>query len=144
MISKWDARFLALAEHIASWSKDPSTQCGAVIVAPDRSVVSVGYNGFPRGVADHSDRLSDRDTKYALMVHAEMNAILTARGRMTGCALYVWPFAPCERCAAHVVQAGIVRVAAPMAAGERGERWAASLDRTRALLDEVGVELVEV
>ena len=53
---KWDRRFLALAEHVADWSKDPSTKTGAVIVRPDRTIASMGYNGFPRGMADTDDR----------------------------------------------------------------------------------------
>ena len=68
-ISKWDKRFLGLAAHVAEWSKDPSTQVGAV-VANGKKVVSLGFNGFPQGLSD-DHRLHDRETKYSLVLHAE-------------------------------------------------------------------------
>ena len=64
---KWDRRFLELANFVASWSKDPSTKVGAVIVRADRTVASMGFNGFPRGVLDHEGRYADRATKYAMV-----------------------------------------------------------------------------
>ncbi len=66
----WDERFLALAEHIAGWSKDPSTKVGAVITRPDRTISSIGYNGLPRYVIDGEERLNHRKTKYEMTVHA--------------------------------------------------------------------------
>ena len=76
-MNKWDIRYQQMAKLVASWSKDPSTRTGAVIVTPQKTVVSVGFNGFPRGVADDS-RLYDRPIKYQIIVHCEMNAVLTA------------------------------------------------------------------
>nr|MBC8517410.1 CMP deaminase [Euryarchaeota archaeon] len=73
MIDKWDSRFLELANSIATWSKDPSRGVGAVSVSPRRQVLATGYNGLPRGVEDHPDRL-ERPVKYDLTGHAEMNA----------------------------------------------------------------------
>ena len=57
-LDKWDRRFLGLAAHVAEWSKDPSTQVGAV-VANGKKVVSLGFNGFPQGMSD-DHRLHDR------------------------------------------------------------------------------------
>ena len=141
-MSSWDRRFLELAEHVAMWSKDPSTKVGAVIVRPDRTVASIGYNGFPRGVHDTVERLHDRDLKYALIVHAEMNAILNAAEPVRGCTLYVWPpsYGPtCDRCAVHVVQAGISRVVGMKAQGERAERWRDACGRAFMIYHEAGV-----
>jgi len=111
--AKWDRRFLDLAAHVAAWSKDPSTKCGAVIVDRDLLVVSLGYNGFGPGVADDPGRYADRDTKYALVIHAEENAVISARRDLTGCTLYTYPFLTCDRCAARMIRAGISRVVAP-------------------------------
>lgn len=80
-MSKWDHRFLELAELVGSWSKDPSTQVGAVIVDIDNRIVSTGFNGFPRGCLDHADTLGDRDRKLLRTIHAEDNALLFARRR---------------------------------------------------------------
>lgn len=138
---KWDRRFLTLAEHVASWSKDPSTKTGAVIVRPDKTIASVGYNGFPRGCDDSNQIYQDREAKYSRVIHCEMNAILSAREPLQGYTLYTWPFMSCDRCAAHVVQAGIKRCVAPAMPPELAERWAVALERATSLFKEAKVEL---
>jgi len=137
---KWDLRFLALAEHVASWSKDPSTQVGAVIVRPDRTIASLGYNGFPRWIADTDERLNDRETKYKLMVHCEMNAIISAREPLKGYTLYVHPFMTCARCAVHIAQAGISRVVAPVMPQDKSERWADAFRDAEGIYGECKIE----
>ena len=59
MSEKWDQRFIELAQHISGWSKDPSTKVGCIVVGEDREIRSTGFNGFPRGIADDSERLED-------------------------------------------------------------------------------------
>ena len=111
MSIKWDTRFLELSESIATWSKDPSRGVGAVIVSPMKQVLATGYNGLPRGVEDHPERL-ERPVKYDLIVHAEMNAIIQcARNGITpvGATMYS-SFSPCIHCTLSIVQAGIARV----------------------------------
>lgn len=137
MFGKWDRRFLSMAKLVASWSKDPSTQTGAVIVAPDRRVVSVGFNGFPQGIRD-DHRLHDRPTKYEIIVHCERNALIFAREPLHGCTLYTWPFPSCRPCAALMLQAGIVRHVAPEVPPELEERWGKSCDGAIALYEEGG------
>ncbi|MBT7127172.1 MAG: CMP deaminase, partial [Candidatus Thioglobus sp.] len=77
-LDKWDKRYLGLAAEVSTWSKDPSTQVGAVTVGSKKEVLSQGFNGFPRGIDDSDERYNNRDTKYKLVVHAEMNAIYNA------------------------------------------------------------------
>jgi len=84
MITKWDRRFLEMARLVSSWSKDPSTKVGSVVVRPDKTVASVGFNGFPRGVADTEARLCDRGEKLDLIVHAEINALSVAHESLSG------------------------------------------------------------
>jgi dCMP deaminase len=139
----WDQYFLRIAAVAASKSKDPSTQVGAVIVRPDRTIVSVGYNGFPRGVADTPERLNDRPTKYSLVVHAEMNAILSARESLNGYTLYTVPFMPCDRCFVHVIQAGIKRVVFPPATPSQQDRWGDAFARVHRLAEETNIILQE-
>ena len=109
---KWDRRFLQLAKHIAEWSKDPSTKCGAVIVDGNRRIVGVGYNGFPRGVEDDEWRYTDRSIKYSLTVHAETNAIAKlARSNESGMdATMFVTHSPCLDCAKLIYQSGINHV----------------------------------
>lgn len=141
---KWDSRFLDLARHVSTWSRDPSTKVGAVIVRPDRTVASLGFNGFPRGVDDAPERYADRETKLRFVCHAEPNAILTAHERLHGCSIYTVPFPPCCECAKLIVQAGIKRVVAPSTPPEIRARWADSLDAADVMFREAGVEVEHV
>lgn len=125
---KWDLRFLDMAKLVASWSKDPSTKCGAVIVRPDRTIVSMGYNGFPKAHPDDGELIQNRDEKYGRVVHAEMNALLHAYQPVMGCSLYVTG-PTCDRCAAHIIQAGISRVVWPRQENDFTERWGVAFKR---------------
>lgn len=107
---KWHRDFLDLAEWWAERkSKDPSTKVGAIIVGARRVVIGMGYNGFPRGVHDSPDRYEDRETKYQLVAHAEINAILNCAVPPRGATLYC-TLAPCHECAKAIIQAGIADV----------------------------------
>lgn len=136
----WPSRFLALAIHVSSWSKDPSTQVGAVIFDAKRRVRGLGYNGFPRGVADTTERYIDRPVKYSMVVHAEANAILNAIGSVEGCFL-VSTFPPCAECAKLIIQAGIKAVYHPISSVER---WTASCDTALTMFLEAGVSVHEI
>lgn len=144
---KWDRRFLELAKFVSTWSKDPSTQVGAVIVDQNRIVVGMGYNGFPRGVNDDEYRYNDREAKYKLIVHAEQNAIINAGHRAVGATIYVYPaFGKpplCSTCAKSVIQAGIVRVVGyePEVDSERAARWADELAWAYLLCNEAELEM---
>src|SRR6056297_1129882 len=93
LMNKWDERFLDMAELVATWSKDPSTKIGAVCVEPQsKRILSMGYNGFPRGIADLDWRYEDKEVKYSLVVHAEANAIYNATSNgvsLEGSTIYV-------------------------------------------------------
>ncbi|CAB4143763.1 ComEB Deoxycytidylate deaminase [uncultured Caudovirales phage] len=135
----WDKRFLELAEHVAQWSKDPRTKVGAVIVDEKKRVVSVGYNGFPRGVHDDPDRYEDRTTKHLFVAHAERNALDNAPLMVDGCTIYV-PLLPCNECAKSIIQKGIIRVVT-YAPDRDGTMF--NWDITRKMFYEAGVKLVE-
>lgn len=95
-------------------SKDPSTQVGACIVNNHNKIMSVGYNGFPRGCNDDDfpwERTGDEfETKYPYVCHAELNAILNnGGGSLEGCKIYVALF-PCNECAKAIIQSGIKEV----------------------------------
>ncbi len=134
--TKWDNRFLVLAKLIGSWSKDPSTKVGAVIVDEDNKIVSLGYNGFPKKISDN-DRLNHRETKYNIVVHAEMNALAFANKSVEGCTLYTYPFEPCPRCACSIIQYGIKRVVSVV---NTDERWEDQFKLSRELFKEAGVQ----
>lgn len=137
----WDDRLLGLARYVASWSKDPSTKVGAVIGRFDKTVASVGFNGFPRCVEDTPERLHDRDQKYPRTVHAELNAILHARENVEGCTMYVTR-PPCAQCAAAMIQAGIARLVTPYPSEEFLSRWGVSLAFAISMLDEANIDIV--
>lgn len=138
-MNKWQRRFFDLAALVAAWSKDPSSQVGAVIVDDRKRIVSVGFNGLPIGVDDTEDRLNRREIKYELVVHAEANAILTAQRSVAGCTIYVHPYLPCSRCAGAIIQAGIKKVVVedrPIP-----ERWRENFMLSKTILEEAGVEV---
>ena len=141
----WHRRFLELAEHISSWSKDPSTKVGCVIVGPDREVRSTGFNGFPRGIADTSERLNNRPLKYKLVVHGEMNAILHAARigvSLKGCVAYT-TLPSCSGCSIALVQAGIRETVHPDGL-DIPDRWQEDFDLGADILSEGGVTIRKV
>ena len=140
-MTKWDERFRRMAFEVASWSKDPGTKVGAVLVN-DRRIIATGYNGFPQGIKDLVERYENRETKLSLTVHAEANAILNAakNGATTaGTTLYT-TFPPCVHCATSIVQAGIWRIVSPPIASAP-LRWHQSFSMGRDVLREGGVEV---
>ena len=145
MSDKWDLRFIELAHHISSWSKDPSTKVGCVVVGADREIRSTGFNGFPRGIDDSMERLENREEKYNLICDAEENAIMHAARigvSLKDCTAYVtWP--PCTRCARSLIQAGIVEV---VYAGGKDipERWVEDFTRSTGMMKEAGLKLRNV
>jgi len=138
-MSKWDQRFLDLAEHIAEWSHDPRTKVGAVIVDDQKRVVSMGYNGFPRGIKDSEERYNDRSTKHLFVCHAERNALDNAPHSVEGCTMYV-PLLPCNECAKSIIQNGITKVITYKTNREDTFHW----DITRIMFQEAGVMLEEI
>lgn len=133
----WDRHWLGVAKAVSKASKDPSTKIGAIIIRPDRSEVSWGYNGFPKGIADTPERLLDRDVKLELVLHGEENALLKAREDVTGCTMYVWPLFSCAKCALKIINCGIARVVSPPATQER---WKPSYEAAMKLYLEAGVQ----
>jgi dCMP deaminase len=140
----WDRWFLGLAQYISTASKDPSTQTGAVIVRPDRSVVSVGFNGFPRGMNDADELYANREEKYSRVVHCEVNAVVLAAQSVRGCTLYTYPFASCDRCVVQMIQAGITRFVFPEPSADALTRWASAFEKTKKYIQECGLYATEV
>jgi|LakMenEpi03Aug12_release.lakeMendotaPanAssembly.Ray.scaffolds.fasta_scaffold939481_2 dCMP deaminase len=150
---KWDKHFIDMCRLHAKLSKDPSTKVGAVIVTPDRQVVSAGFNGFPRGVKD-DERLLDREVKLKLVVHAEMNAILAAANlgiRVQGCTMYLaaesngvlWSGPPCSRCLVSLIQAGISEIVS-IKNTCIPDRWKDDIEFSRSIIEEVGLGYREI
>ena len=138
---KWHQRFLRLAEEVASWSKDPSRKIGAVAVGAKGQVLAQGFNGFPRGIDDSEERYNDRERKYELVVHAEMNVIYNATYNgvsLDGATLYVSGLPVCSECAKGIVQVGIKRVI--MRHMEIPESWQDSWRKTQEMFHEANIQ----
>ena len=143
MIISWDDYFMGLAHLSGLRSKDPNTQVGACIVDKDNKVVSIGYNGMPRGCNDN-DYPWDRegaflDTKYAFVVHAELNAILNASRSVNDCSIYVSLF-PCNECAKAIIQSGIKKIIYESDKYDGTDGNIAS----KKMLKDAGIELVQL
>lgn len=105
----WNDYFMGIAELSAKRSKDPKTKVGACIIDPfENHIVSIGYNGMPRGLEDSAE-IWNSDEKHHFVVHAEANAILNTDVNLHGKVLYVTMF-PCNECAKLLAQKGIIKV----------------------------------
>lgn len=138
MASKWQQRFYQMAQLVSSWSKDPSTQVGAVIAEQNR-IVSVGFNGYPHGISDSAET-DDREMKYLKTLHAEENAILFAKRNLDGCEIWVTHF-PCPNCAAKIIQTGIKGVHSPKPDGEFLLRWQDKIKISQDMFNQAGIAL---
>lgn len=144
---KWDRRFMEMAQTISTWSKDPSSKIGAVVVNDEKRILATGYNGFPRGIEDSEERLNNRDEKYPRIIHAEMNALMNALYNgvsVKGCTLYVYGLPICPDCTKCVIQAGIKRVVIPTFKTEKGEWEKIWLERSLPMFKESGVAVVDL
>jgi dCMP deaminase len=133
----WLSHFIKEAELIASKSKDPRTKVGAVIVGPELEIISKGYNGLPRGVADDWRLYAFNKNDY--MVHAELNAILNCArlGVSPKGASIIVQFHPCTECSKAIIQSGISVVYTPKI--QEGNPWSGSQLRGLNLMAEAGV-----
>jgi dCMP deaminase len=139
--SMWSDKYIKLAKEISTWSKDPSTKIGAVVVGADGQILSQGFNGFPRGIKDSEERLNNRERKYELVVHGEMNAIYNAS--LNGVSLkdstiYVYGLPTCNECAKGIIQVGIKKVVA-MRPAKYNSDWDKSNKNAAALFKEADV-----
>jgi dCMP deaminase len=144
VINKWYKRYLRLAAEVATWSKDPNTQVGAVVVGSKGQILSQGYNGFPRGISDSNKRLTDRDVKLSLIVHAEMNAIFNATYSgvsLDGSTIFIHGLPACSECAKGIIQVGIKRVVVSKQCIEARPHWNDSWNKSKAMFAEAGVAI---
>lgn len=141
--AKWQHRFMDIARMVASWSKDPSTKVGAIIVSPDRRHVFWGYNGFPRYVSDRDEWLNNREEKYPRVIHAEANALLMADRPIEGWTLYS-TLMPCSQCAGMIIQKGLKRVVIPPVPVENYEHWQENFHISMQLFEQASVQVKEL
>lgn len=140
--TQWDYRYLEFAKKVSMWSKDPSTQCGAIIVDTENKVVSTGFNGFPKSIEDRVDRYKDRDLKYQLIIHSEINALLQAKSSVLGFSIYSFPMIPCIRCCVTLIQAGITKIVTCPIPKELNLRWDSTL--CEEILKEANINLIYI
>lgn len=111
--AKWDLRYLDLAHHVAGWSKDPSTKVGCILVRPNNSVASMGFNGFAPGADDDPKLYENREYKYKNVIHAEANALNFLDGTPAEGFCAYTSFPPCPDCMRLLGEAGVARVVSP-------------------------------
>lgn len=139
-MDKWDDRFFKLANHIADWSKDPTSKVGAVIVK-NKKIISIGYNGFPKDIGDYNYRYDNKSLKRTMVIHAEVNAILNANNSVAGSSLYTNK-STCHECAKIIIQSGIVKVFMPKINNKSS--WVDSQNHAKNMYQESGVEVIWV
>jgi dCMP deaminase len=143
-MTSWDTKFMGLAEHIATWSKDRGRKIAAVIVGVDNEIRSTGFNGIPRGVRDDLEERHSRETKekYIWGAHAERNAIYNAARigvPLKGCRIYSTAF-PCVDCVIAIIQSGFVELIT-RAPNMDDPQWGESYKRAQIMLNEAGIKV---
>jgi dCMP deaminase len=136
---KWLNRWFEEARQKSLWSKDPSKQIGAIAIGESKQILSVGYNGFPRGILDTPERYQDRETKYKYVVHAEKNLIYNAcltGTSLKGATIFVHGLPVCAECMKGLIQ---VQVAQIYSLGEINERWIESTEFAKSLAREANI-----
>lgn len=107
----WDAWFITICCLVSQRSLDPHTKHGCVVIDADRTILSLGYNGPPRGCSDEDIPLT-RPAKYKYMSHAEVNAITNAARSgvsLKGATFYITGM-PCQDCFRHILNVGARRI----------------------------------
>lgn len=143
--TEWDRRYLRLAREIASWSRDPSTSVGAILVDAQHIALATGHNGFTSGLRDTPERLNNRETRLKLTLHGEENCLINAGKAghaVLGATCYVWPLAPCVSCASKLVQAGVRTIVTVTASPALTSRWGDDLALAQEVYNETGVDLL--
>ena len=135
----WSQRFIKLAEHIATWSKDPSTKVGAIIVDSNKRIISLGFNGYPKKIPD--DDLYNRESKYNKILHAEINAILFAKRDLKNCIIYVTNI-PCPQCASAIIQSDIITVITKKPNEDFLSRWEDKIKITLKMFSDAKIDLI--
>lgn len=131
---------MSVAQEISQWSKDPSTKVGAIVVGDKKDIRSTGFNSFPRNIKD-DDRYNDIELKYKIVIHAEMNACLSASRlgvSLEDCTLYS-TLSPCSSCSGAIIQSGITRIVVPYMTIP--DRWKNDLNLGYNLFKEAGVKV---
>ena len=136
----WNKRWMSLAQLVATWSKDKSRKTGCVIVDNRQVLISLGWNGFPRGINDNKTERHERPIKYMWTEHAERNAIYNAAAKgiaILGCTMYLTWY-PCAPCARAIIQSGIIKLIA-IEPNWNDETWKDDFCIVKEMLNEAEV-----
>lgn len=136
---RWKNHFMRMCMLVSEMSKDPSTKVGSVIVRPNRTICSTGYNGFPIGCNDDPEMYENREVKLQRIIHAEMNALCHSDESVRGYTLFSWPMPPCTRCMPHIIQQGITRLVVPSITPT--DRWYSSASYATVMAIEAGLKI---
>lgn len=144
---KWHKYYIDMAKHVATKSEDRSTKVGVVIVGEDHEVLSIGYNGFPRGVVDR-EKYHERPNKYFVTEHAERNAVYNAARvgvSLKGSTCYFnWEPTPCADCCRALIQAGVRRFVGPNIAfpGVSRSKWDDHFVYSKEMIEDTEIEVI--
>ena len=129
-----------MAKLVSTWSKDPSTKVGAVIMDMKHRVISTGFNGYARGVRDCEDEKRNAEIRNLKTIHAEINAVTFANQDLSDCTIFVYASHPCTNCAAVIIQSGIRRVVTAKPSVEPN-RWAYDMKLASFMFSQASVEV---
>jgi len=138
----WNSWFMTLAFVVAQRSLDKHTRHGCVVTDQSRSILSVGYNGPPRGCLDEKVPL-ERPSKYAWFQHSESNAIANAARcgtKLFGSTFYITG-PPCPDCFGKIINVGARKIVYGPILHQRTEEQMEAIEIMRI---ETRIEVIEI
>lgn len=137
-------KYFQLAKHFAdNFSKDTSTKVGAIFLAPEsHQILSMGYNGMPRGFNETIPVRWERPQKYLYVEHAERNAIYNAcrHGTPLENSIAVVTMFPCSDCMRALIQSGVKKIVT-VSPNLSCDRWGSHFQASLEMCKECGVDL---
>lgn len=138
---EWLKTFANVAIAISGKSKDQSTKVGAVLIRPDKSIASVGFNGYPPRIPDNPDHC--REDKLCRTIHAEKNALKFSRDNTTENYSMLVTHHPCEPCARDLANTNISTVYYLEGYDVSfDERWKDSREKAQMIFAEAGIQII--
>lgn len=109
-VMSWDQYFINICNVVKLRSPDPSLSVGCVLVSmKNNNIISCGYNGLKRGISDHID-WSDREFIHSIILHAEINCLLTANNLLNESLKMYINVSPCAQCVKLLASANVNKI----------------------------------
>jgi dCMP deaminase len=142
-MSKWDNRWMKMVDLVSTFSEDTSTKMGCVVVSKSNDLLSIGWNGLPRGIKNTPNK-NIRPVKYKYFEHAERNTIYNSSRNgipLKDSIIYISCLSCCD-CTRSIIQSGIKKIVIRKNNDPEFEkRWSEDFKISKSMLKEAGIKI---